>query len=70
MPFTVTFTATPAGAIKVDSWSWNFGDSHTSTDQNPTNIYSSAGDFTVTLTAVNYTLGTATVAKVNWVKCS
>ena len=70
LPFTVTFTATPAGAIKVDSWSWDFGDSHTSTDQNPTNIYSSTGSFTVTLTAVNYTLGTATVTKGNWVRCS
>jgi PKD repeat protein len=70
LPFTVTFTATPAGAIKVDSWSWDFGDSHTSTDQNPTNIYSSTGGFTVTLTAVNYTLGTATVTKGNWVRCS
>jgi PKD repeat protein len=70
LPFMVTFTATPAGAIRVDSWRWDFGDSHTSTYQNPTNTYSSPGAFTVTLTAVNYTLGTATVTKVNWVRCS
>jgi PKD repeat protein len=70
LPFMVTFTATPAGAIKVDSWSWNFGDTHTSTVQNPTNTYSGPGGFTVTLTAVNYTLGTATVTKTNWVRCS
>ena len=35
------------------SWSWNFGDGSTSTDQNPSHIYTEAGDFTVTLTAVN-----------------
>ena len=66
-PFSVTFTATQVGAIKVDSWSWVFGDGQTSTGQNPTNIYSSAGAFTVTLTAVNYTLGTTTTTKVNYI---
>ena len=39
----VTFNATPLGAIKVDNWSWVFGDGHTSYNQNDTNFYSSAG---------------------------
>jgi PKD repeat protein len=34
-------------------WSWNFGDSQTSTSQNPLHTYSQAGTYTVTLTASN-----------------
>ncbi|HRH67362.1 MAG TPA: PKD domain-containing protein, partial [Bacteroidia bacterium] len=33
----------------VSSWNWNFGDGNTSTAQNPTNVYDSAGTYTVTL---------------------
>jgi PKD repeat protein len=68
IPFTVTFTATPAGAIKVDSWSWNFGDSGTSTSQSPPHAYTTAGTRTVSLTATNYTLGQTTVTKTNLIK--
>lgn len=35
------------------SWAWDFGDSNTSTDQNPQHTYSSAGFYTVTFTATN-----------------
>ena len=34
----------------VMSWSWDFGDGSTSTLQNPTHIYSTAGDYTICLT--------------------
>jgi PKD repeat protein len=33
------------------SYSWDFGDGNTSTDRNPTHTFTTAGDFTVTLTA-------------------
>ncbi len=33
------------------SYSWDFGDGNTSTDENPTHIYATEGDYTVTLTA-------------------
>ena len=33
------------------AWSWNFGDSTTSTLQNPSHTYTAAGSYTVTLTA-------------------
>ena len=35
------------------SWAWNFGDGTMSTAQNPSHNYTSAGSYTVTLTATN-----------------
>ena len=35
------------------SWSWNFGDGGTSTVRNPSHLYSTAGTYTVKLTATN-----------------
>ena len=35
------------------TWNWNFGDAGTSTNQNPTHIYSSPGVYTVTLIVYN-----------------
>ena len=35
------------------SWSWDFGDGNTSTEQNPTHEYSTAGTYTVELVATN-----------------
>lgn len=46
----VTFTdasSFPPGVIS--SWDWDFGDSNTSTAQNPSHSYSSPGSYTVTL---------------------
>jgi len=48
-PLTVNFTNTSTGS--VTSWSWTFGDSGTSTQQNPSHIYSNPGAYTVSLTA-------------------
>jgi len=48
---TVTFSDTSSGP--PTSWNWNFGDSATSTQQNPTHAYATGGTYTVTLTASN-----------------
>ena len=47
---TVTFTNTSTGGA---SYSWNFGDGGTSTEANPTHVYTSAGVYNVTLTVTN-----------------
>ncbi len=48
------------------AWSWDFGDGATSTEQNPTRIYSAKGVYTVTLTATNIN-GRDTETKVNYI---
>ncbi len=48
------------------SWSWAFGDSSTSTAQNPSHTYSSAGNYTVALTATN-SGGNNTCTKANYI---
>lgn len=40
-------------SINATSYSWDFGDTYTSDEENPYNIYVEAGDYTVTLTASN-----------------
>ncbi|MAB79258.1 MAG: hypothetical protein CMJ89_07885, partial [Planctomycetes bacterium] len=52
VPLTVFFSDTSAG-VAVSSWSWDFGDSGTSTDQNPSHTYDAPGTYTVSLTATN-----------------
>ena len=50
--FDASFTNTSIGG---STYFWDFGDGSTSTDQNPTHVYTQEGDFTVTLvtTSVN-----------------
>ncbi len=48
------------------SWAWNFGDSQTSTVQNPVHVYSTAGVYTVTLTVSNG-LGSDDEVKTNYI---
>jgi PKD repeat protein len=47
----ILFTDESTGA--PTSWSWDFGDGGTSTEQNPTYTYSVPGDYTVCLTVTN-----------------
>lgn len=48
---TVSFT--DASTVGANSWNWNFGDGQTSTAQNPTHTYATAGNYTVSLTSQN-----------------
>ncbi len=49
----LTVQFTDQSSNSPTSWSWNFGDSDTSTDQNPTHTYNNLGNYTVSLTATN-----------------
>jgi PKD repeat protein len=62
---TVQFTGT--SPLTVTAWNWDFGDDATSTEQNPSHTYTSAGNYTVNLTithanGTNYLVQTVTVA--------
>ncbi|MEX2588980.1 MAG: PKD domain-containing protein, partial [Chitinophagales bacterium] len=47
-PFEVDFSST--ASANVQSYEWDFGDNETSTQANPTHIYTDPGDYTVSLT--------------------
>jgi len=48
---TVSFSDLSTGV--PTSWAWDFGDANTATSQNPTNTYTTAGTYTVSLIATN-----------------
>lgn len=54
-PLSVVFTDTSSG--NPTSWYWNFGDGGSSTQKNPSHVYTVSGTYTVTLTATNATGG-------------
>ncbi len=53
--------STPTGSITI--WYWNFGDSITSGDQNPSHFWNNAGNYTITLTVSDANGCTDTVSK-------
>jgi PKD repeat protein len=63
-PLTVNFTDQSTNS--PTSWSWTFGDAGTSTAQNPSHVYSTAGTYTVTLTAAN-SCGSDAETKTNYI---
>jgi PKD repeat protein len=62
-PLSVFFTNLSSAA---SSYSWDFGDGHTSLVPNPANTYSNSGSFTVKLTAVG-AAGTNTLTRTNYI---
>jgi PKD repeat protein len=68
-PFTVKFTDMTTG--NPTRWKWDFGDGATSSEKNPTHIYSTTGTsstnkFTVTLSALN-SYGEDTATKIEYI---
>jgi PKD repeat protein len=63
VPLTVTFTDQSIGAT---SWSWNFGDTGTSTQKNPLHTYNSVGVYTVSLTVYSAS-GSDTKVKTDYI---
>ncbi len=54
---------TDASSNNVTQWTWDFGDGNSSTDQNPTHSYASAGNYDVTLTVATAANCSATIQK-------
>jgi len=52
-PLTVTFSGSATGGAPPYTFRWNFGDGSSSTAQNPSNTYSSPGNYTATLTVTD-----------------
>ena len=63
-PLSVSFTDLSSG--NPTSWSWDFGDGTSSTQRNPVHVYTSAGSYTVALTASGAG-GTSTESKFEFV---
>ena len=49
----INFFGSAEGGVEPYSYSWDFGDGSTSTEQNPTHTYNEAGTYTVTLTVTD-----------------
>ena len=64
-PLTVTFSDLSSGT-GLSSWSWNFGDGSSSTQQNPTHVYLADGTYDVDLTVTDAN-GTATATKPGYI---
>jgi PKD repeat protein len=45
----VSFTCTPSDGTEPYTYSWSFGDGGTSTEQNPTHTYTTAGTRSATV---------------------
>jgi PKD repeat protein len=64
-PLTVQFTDMSTGG--PISWSWDFGDGGSDSIQSPSHTYSTAGTYTVSMTATSRT-GSATASKVDYIE--
>ena len=58
-PLAVNFTASVSGGSSPYSFNWNFGDGQSSTTQNPSHTYPSAGSYTATLIVTDNASATA-----------
>jgi gliding motility-associated-like protein len=68
VPVSVTFTdQSTISSGSITGWNWTFGDGGTSTVQNPSHVYSSAGNYTVTLTVTSNTGCTGTLTITNMI---
>ena len=54
-----TIQFTDLSTNQPNSWNWNFGDGESSTEQHPTHIFQSEGNYTVSLVAGNNAGGTS-----------
>jgi len=61
------FMFNSSASLNTTGWLWNFGDSDTSSLQNPSHTYATAGTYTVSLTAFNSFGCSETLIKTNYI---
>ena len=64
---TVNFTDSTISGSIIDSWSWDFGDGNTSTDQNPTHTYNTFDTMDVSLTVTDLNMCSRTLTFNNFI---
>src|SRR5690554_1264725 len=62
----IQFTDLSTSSETITDWTWDFGDGSTSSAQNPTHSYTNAGNYTITLTAVDVN-GASPEVKINYI---
>jgi len=62
----ITFTDQSTTNGTITAWAWNFGDSGTSTSQNPVHQYTTSGQYTVSLTVTDE-FGSDTMTRTNYI---
>lgn len=67
-PFIVNFTSTSTGLAGNTTYFWDFGNGATSTAQNPTNIYTLPGNYTVKLIVTSGNGCSDTIVKTNYIQ--
>jgi chitodextrinase len=63
----IYFIATVSGGFSPYNYKWDFGDKSTSTDEQPSHVYSSTGKFTVSLTVTDDKGNTATDTRTDYI---
>ena len=66
----VQFTGASTGGYQPHSYHWDFGDTHSSDEQNPTHVYSENGNYTVTLTVTDNNGSVAVNSTFAWIQDS
>ena len=69
-PISVSFSDITLGISPNVSWLWNFGDGTTSTLENPTHLYNTDGNYTVSLTVEDANGCTNTITKADFIQLS
>jgi PKD repeat protein len=67
---TVQFNGFAIGGFCPYHWEWDFGDTHTSGEQNPTHTYTNPGNYNVTLTVTDNGSNTAIDTTYAWIQDS
>jgi outer membrane protein assembly factor BamB len=64
----VHFVGSATGGTRPYTWSWNFGDTYTSDEQNPIHTYTNPGNYTITLIVTDNTNNTTSDTTFAWIQ--